>query len=254
MINRIFTIQNSRNIFPLHKIDFRKSLFFQKIFILSLYFLSNISAEENTQLLKRAADLFQKEKREIRNYRVKQEVTSKIKEGSTIITEQRIQIGYFKNPDEYIFVTKEIDVNGLKQFLPKALIERTNKREVDWLSQEGLKTHSFQVLSSDFKSVKYLVNPLKIQAGYYRGQIWINQQNAKIIKILKEPIIKKREVMKYLFELDFEHDYLYQAPSQTHLTAFYQKENQTTEIKVDVIFKEYQFNFDLDETLKIISD
>jgi len=202
-------------------------------------------ADDNYPLIKRAADLFQKEKIEIKTYKVTQEVTSTIKENKTTIVEQRIQTGYFKSPEEYIFVTKELELNGIKQILSKPLIERTTKSEIDWLSPVGLTSHSFQLLSSDNQFAKYLVSPLKIQAGYYRGQIWINPQNARIVKILKEPIIKKREMMKYSLELNFEVNYTYQMPSYTNLTAIYQKDNQSTEIKVDVIFKDYQFNVDL---------
>ena len=110
-------------------------------------------------------------------------------------------------------------------------------------------SHSFQTLSSDSKMVKYLVSPLKIQAGYYRGQLWISQQNAKIIKILKEPIIKKKEMMKYNLELSFEGEQGYQAPSRTFLSAVYQSNNRNTDIEVEAIFKDYRFNLDLNQEL-----
>lgn len=219
------------------------------IFCWVIFFNTYLSADDSYPLIKRAADLFQKEKLEIKTYKVTQDVTSTIKENKTTIVEQRIQTGYFKSPEEYIFITKELELNGIKQILTKPLVERTTKSEIDWLSKLGLTSHSFQLLSSDNKLTKYLVSPLKIQAGYYRGQIWINPQNAKIVKILKEPIIKKREMMKYSLELNFEMNYTYQMPSHTNLTAIYQKENQSTEVKVDVNFKDYQFNIDLTKEL-----
>ena len=106
--------------------------FFKGFILIIISFLTlSISAEENYVLLNRAADLFQKEKKEIKNYKVKQEVTSTVKESTGIVVEKRIQTGYFQYPDEYIFVCKEIEMNGIKQILAKPLIERINKSEVD---------------------------------------------------------------------------------------------------------------------------
>ncbi|MBP7281574.1 MAG: hypothetical protein KBA66_08365 [Leptospiraceae bacterium] len=224
--------------------------FFKGFILIIISFLTlSISAEENYVLLNRAADLFQKEKKEIKNYKVKQEVTSTVKESTGIVVEKRIQTGYFQYPDEYIFVCKEIEMNGIKQILAKPLIERINKSEVDWLSKEGLNSHNFQTLSSDAKIVKYLVTPQKIQAGYFRGQIWIDQETARIVKILKEPIIKKKELMKYSLDLNFESKNVFQAPKSTRLFTIYQINNRTTEISVDVRFEDYQYNLDISKEI-----
>ena len=209
----------------------------------------NLSAQENYTLLNRAAEIFQKEKREIKNYRVRQEVISKIKELSGMVIEKRIQAGYFQSPEEFIFVCKEIEVNGIKQILTKPLIERSSKTEIDWLTREGMASHSFQTLSTDSKIVKYLVSPSKIQSGYFRGQLWLSPQTARIVKILKEPIIKKREMMKYSLELSFEKEFTYQMPTQTLLTAVYQVNNRITEVQIEANFADYKFNQDLSQEL-----
>ncbi len=210
---------------------------------------SSLPADDNANLLNQSAQLFQKEKREIKNYRVRQEVISKIKESSGSVVEKRIQAGYFQSPEEYIFICKEIEVNGIKQILTKPIIERTNKSEVDWLSMEGIKTHSFQAFYSDSKIVKYLVSPNKIQTGNFRGQLWLNPRTARIIKIIKEPIIKKKEMIKYSIELNFEKDFVFQMPTQTLLNAVYSLNGKTTEILVEANFKDYKFNLDLSQEL-----
>jgi hypothetical protein len=202
-------------------------------------------AADNNALLNKAAELFQKEKAEIKNYKVNQEVTSKIKEPSGNAIEKRIQVGYFQRPEEYIFICKEIEMNGIKQILAKPLIERVSKLEVDWLSREGLNSHSFQTLSSDSKTIKYLVSPTKIQSGYFRGQLWLDSQTARIVKILKEPILKKREMIKYSLELNFEKEFAFQVPTRTILSAIYQANNQVTEVQVEANFTDYKFNLDL---------
>lgn len=209
----------------------------------------SIQAEENSNLISRAADLFQKEKKEIKNFRVEQEVISKIKETSSSVIEKRIQIGYYKYPDEYIFICKEIELNGIKQILTKPLIERTSKNEVDWLSTEGLKFYSFQSFYSDSKMIKYLVSPNKIQNGFYRGQLWLDLKSARILKILKEPIIKKKEIVTYSIELNFEKDFGFQVPSRTFLNSTYNINGKTTEIQVEAAFNNYKFNLDLSQEL-----
>lgn len=226
-------------------------MYFRLIFVFIVYFsnLVTIQTQENYLVLNRAAELFQKEKIKIKNYRVKQEVTSTIKEPSGSVVEKRIQTGYFQSPDSYIFSCREIEINGIKQILSKPLIEKTSKSEIDWLSKEGISQHNFQTLSSDSKIVKYLVTPQKIKPGYYRGQIWIHQDTARIIKILKEPIIKKKELMKYSLELNFESKDSFQAPKNTRLISAYQIQNRTTEITIEVKFEEYQFNLDLSREL-----
>lgn len=223
---------------------------YQWYVLIFLFIVIPLPAQENYTLLNRAAELFQKEKIQIKNFKVNQEVSSKIKETSGTVIENRLQSGFFKSPEEYIFIVKEIEINGMKQFLAKPMIERIFKSEVDWLSKEGISSHSFQTISSDSGIVKYLVNPQKIQPGYYRGQLWLNPKNAKILKILKEPIIKKREMMKYSLELVFDTNYTYQEPSHTLLSAIYQIENRITEVKVEAKFQDYKFNIDPSELPK----
>ncbi|MBK7054485.1 MAG: hypothetical protein IPH52_05445 [Leptospiraceae bacterium] len=160
-----------------------------------------------------------------------------------------MQAGYFLAPEEFIFVCKEIEVNGIKQILTKPLIERSSKKEIDWLTREGMASHSFQTISSDSKTVKYLVSPSKIQSGYFRGQLWLSSQTARIVKILKEPIIKKREMMKYSLELSFEKEFTYQMPTQTLLAAVFQVNNRITEVQIEANFADYKFNQDLSQEL-----
>ncbi len=218
------------------------------LFLSGFVVLSSLLADD-TALLNKAAELFQKEKAEIKNYRVNQEVISKIKESSGTVIEKRIQAGYFQRPEEYIFVCKEIEINEIKQILTKPLIERASKLEVDWLSREGLTSHSFQILSSDAKTIKYLVSPTKIQSGYFRGQLWVHSQTGRIAKILKEPIIKKREMIKYSLELNFEKEFAFQVPTRTILSAIYQANNRVTEVQVEASFTDYKFNLDLTNEL-----
>lgn len=222
-----------------------------RITLCNLVLLATIalSAQENYTLLNRAAEIYQREKKEIKNYRVRQEVISKIKEPSGTVIEKRMQAGYFLAPEEFIFVCKEIEVNGIKQILTKPLIERLSKTEIDWLTREGMASHSFQTISSDSKTVKYLVSPSKIQSGYFRGQLWLSSQTARIVKILKEPIIKKREMMKYSLELSFEKEFTYQMPTQTLLAAVFQVNNRITEVQIEANFADYKFNQDLSQEL-----
>lgn len=221
-----------------------------KITLCLIFTVTNfLFAEENSSLLNKAAELFQKEKKDIKSFKVEQEVISKIKESSSSVTEKRIQVGYYKYPDEYIFICKEIELNGIKQILAKPLIEKTSKSEVDWLSVEGLKSYSFQSFYSDSKMIKFLVSPNKIQTGYYRGQLWLDLKTARILKIFKEPIIKKKEIISYSIELNFEKDFGYQVPSRTFLSSIYNINGKTTEVQVEAAFKNYLFNQDLSQEL-----
>ncbi|HMV41571.1 MAG TPA: hypothetical protein PK079_17505 [Leptospiraceae bacterium] len=208
-----------------------------------------VFAQENYTFLNRAADRFQKEKVELKNYRVKQEVASKIKETSGSVIEKRFQIGYFRSPDEFIFICRELEINGMKQFLNKPLIERTSKTEWDWLSKEGISLHSFQILSIESNAVKYLVSPKKILTGFFRGQIWIQPDSGRILKIIKEPIIKKKEMMQYMIEVNFDKDYRFQMPSRTILRAVYQVGSRITEVEVDARFQDYEFNIDFSQEI-----
>lgn len=218
----------------------------------SYFLLSSLlvlNADENLIFITKAAERYQKEKRELKNYRVKQEVTSKLKEPTGSVIEKRIQVGYFRSPEEFIFICKEIEINGMKQILNKPLIERASKTEWEWISKEGLQLHNFQILSTDSKLVKYMVSPKKIETGFFRGQIWIQPDTGKIIKIIKEPIIKKKEMMQYFIELSFEKDYLFQVPSKTILKAIYQVNNRTTEVEVEARLQDYQFNIDFTQEI-----
>ena len=209
-----------------------------------LYFIFSTSflAYEHPLLIQRTALLYQKEKANLKNYKSNLETITIVKDNTGKMVEKRIQQNYFNSPSEYIFVTKEIEVNGNKQLLNKDIIERTSKVELDWLSKEGLDFHQFQLIRKDSNIEIFLVQPQIIKQNIYRGQIWIDSSSNKIIKIIKEPILKKKDISRYTIELKFEKVFQVQLPSYTKLVANYLSPNGNTEIEIEVNYKSYQIN------------
>jgi hypothetical protein len=211
-------------------------------FLFYLIFSLSLFSYEHPLLIQKAALLYQKEKVNLKNYKSNLETITTVRDSTGKMIEKRVQQNYFNSPSEYIFVTKEIEINGNKQLLNKDIVERTSKVELEWLSREGLDFHQFQLIRTEGKIEIYLVQPQIIKQNIYRGQIWIDSNSNKIVKIIKEPILKKKDIYRYTIELKFDKEFQVQLPSYTKLVANYLTSNGNTEIEVEVNYKSYLLN------------
>lgn len=170
---------------------------------------------------------------------------TRVRSGSLEVSEKRKQAGYFIAPSEYIFVIHEVEINGEKVFLPKPKIEKTKKEEVDWFSKEGFPNHKFEIHNSDKPGVViYTVSPLKLLPGYFRGQVYINADSGKILKIVKEPIIRKYNIISQRVDIDFKDFQGFQMPYQTRLQGIYMEKEKQKQVDLSIEMKTYEFNLD----------
>ncbi|MCX7998300.1 MAG: hypothetical protein N3A69_05025, partial [Leptospiraceae bacterium] len=118
---------------------FKEFLFHRlvKIFLF-LLFTQNLLYAAPPEIIEKAASIYQKERRELKNYKVRHLVVSKIQSSSQVFLEKRVQVGYFIAPDRFLFIIKEKWVNGELISNSKEEIEKSTKRELDWLSPQGL--------------------------------------------------------------------------------------------------------------------
>ena len=126
-------------------------------------------------------------------------------------------------------------------------MEKTTKKEIEWLSQKILSKYEFKVLEDGVSHVHYSVLPKLIFPEANKGEIWINKENGKIQRILKEPIKMPNGFESYKTDIFFDFNVKFQEPSFTRLQAIYYENNRKIETKVEVLFSGYQFNVDLNK-------
>lgn len=208
------------------------------IFLFSL----SIYSDKIPDIILEASKIYLQEKQNIKNYKSKQNLVSTIISNDGKVVEKRFQTGIYLSNGEYTYITHELELNGNKQILNKEIIEKSTKQDFDWLTKEGLETHNFLENDSDFYIKKFLVNPKILKPNYYRGQIWFDSKTKKLLKIIKEPIIKKKGIEKYRLELKFEKSYQFQMPSNTKLISNYNFGQGLNKIEIDIEYLDYQFN------------
>lgn len=211
------------------------------IFLISL----SLYSIEVPELLQKSSKEYDRERRLIKNYKVFQEITSEIKSPTVSTIEKRKQIGYFVAPDKFFFFTKEKLINNQLVNVSQNEVERTTKKEIDWLSSEGLKKYQFSLLEEGQNYFHLYVLPHEKFPDAMKGEIWIHKDTGKISRILKEPVNPKPGFESYKTEVFFDIPYLFQEPSFTRVQAVYFENAKRMEAKVEVLFSDYQFNVNL---------
>lgn len=218
----------------------------KKLLVFSVLFTNSLLYATIPEIVEKAAQLYQKERKELKNYKVKHLVVSKIQSPSQTLVEKRVQIGYFVAPDKFLFIIKEKWINGEPVLLQKEEVEKSSKREIDWLSIKGLREYQFKFVDGNETVAKYKVTSNKKGRDYYNGEIWIDPVTYKILKIIKEPSELPNGYEKFQTELYFDSSLPYQEPYLSKLEAiFYNEKMEKTYAYVDASFSNYEFNVPL---------
>jgi hypothetical protein len=211
----------------------------------SLFFAINIYSVP-PETIQNAGILYKKEKSGIRNYRVKQLVLSKIQSPSQTIIEKRFQVGYFLSPDKFLFLIKEKWINGQQIPLTKEEVEKSTKRDIDWLSPKGMQEYTFKFLAGDETVSRFQVISPKKDRDWYNGEIWIHPISYRILKIVKEPSLFPVGYERFRTELFFDPNLPHQEPYLSKLEAVFTNEKgEKTQAYVDASFSDYEFNVNL---------
>jgi len=209
-----------------------------------LILILNLYSEEIPEQIKKSALIYQKERNQIKNYRVSQDITSITRSMGYETIEKRKQVGYFVSPNRYFFFTKERNVNNSPLPVNDSNPEKSIKKDIEWLSTDGIKRFDFTLIQEGVSYLHYSVSP-KQNSTDTRGEIWINKDTGKIIRMNKEPHTLKDGMEVFKTELYFDVNFSYQEPSFTRLHATFYENGKKVETKVEVLFYDYQFNVDL---------
>jgi hypothetical protein len=174
------------------------------IFLISL----SLYPIDVSDLIQKSSKEYDRERRLIKNYKVFQEITSEIKSPTGSTQEKRKQIGYFVAPDKFFFFTKEKFINTQPIFVSQNEVERTTKKEIDWLSIEGVKKYQFSLLEEGQNYFHLYVLPREKFTDAMKGEIWIHKDTGKISRILKEPVNPKPGFESYKTEVFLPRNYL----------------------------------------------
>ena len=224
----------------------RKNRILVASFFFSIFFGFSFGIRSETpETVLKSSEIYERERKSLKNYRVFQEIRSEIKNSEKSFLEKRKQYGYFLPPDRFLFFLKERNINGQNIPIKNQEYEKSSKKDIVWISKEGLEKHSFSFLEEDEYSIKFLVLPKVQFQGSHKGEIWIRKQNLKILRMIKEPTIKSGNIEEYKTEIFFDLDLPYQEPSFTKLRAIYFENGVRNEIRVEALFSGYEFNVDL---------
>ena len=214
--------------------------------IIAIFLILTLSllSEEIPEQIKKSAQIYQKERNQIKNYRVSQDITSITRSMGYETIEKRKQIGYFVTPNRYFFFTKERIINNSPLPVNDSSPEKSLKKDIEWLSVDGIKRFDFTLIQEGGSYLHYSVIP-KQNTNESKGEIWINKETGKIIRMLKEPRTLKEGLEVFKTELYFDVNFSYQEPSFTRLNATFYENGKKVETKVEVLFYDYQFNVDL---------
>ena len=216
------------------------------IFLISL----NLLANDIPNIIRLSSNTYEKERAEVKNYKVHQDIHSETKSGNNTLTERRVQVGYFISPDKYFFFVKEKFINNVQIQIKTNEMEKSTKKEEEWLSSKNLGKYEFKVLEDGVSHIHFSVLPKNIFPDANRGEIWINKENGKIQRIIKEPVKVPNGFESYKTDIFFDFNAKYQEPSFTRLQAIYYENNRRVETKVEVLFSDYQFNLDLNKGIR----
>jgi len=214
--------------------------------IIAIFLILTLSllSEEIPEQIKKSALIYQKERNQIKNYRVSQDITSITRSMGYETIEKRKQIGYFVSPNRYFFFTKERIINNSPLPVNDSSPEKSLKKDIEWLSVDGTKRFDFTLIQEGGSYLHYSVIP-KQNTNESKGEIWINKETGKIIRMIKEPRTLKEGLEVFKTELYFDVNFSYQEPSFTRLHATFYENGKKVETKVEVLFYDYQFNVDL---------
>jgi hypothetical protein len=212
--------------------------------IFSLFTFSLLANPPDTVLY--AAQIYQAERSKLQNYKVRHIVVSKLESSSETYIEKRIQTGYFISPDKFFFLIKEKWINHQPVKVKKDEVEKSTKREIEWLSKRGIKEYKFSYIGGNEQVAKFKVQSPHINRDWYNGEIWIHPSQYKILKIIREPSLLPVGYEKYTTELHFDTDLPFQEPYLSKLEAiFINERGEKTYVLVDASFTEYEFNIPL---------
>jgi hypothetical protein len=201
--------------------------------------------DEIPALVQKAANLYNSERKLIQNYRVVQNITSELKNSTSVTIEKRNQVGFFISPNQFVFVIKEKTINGKQIPITGKNTEKSQKNDLNWLSDSTISMYQFEELGKNGNISKFFVKPKAYFPDSYEGELWIHEKTHKIIRIIKEPTVKPKGTIKYRTEIFFETNLPYQEPSYTKLNAILETpDGQKMEARVEAIFTNYLFNFD----------
>lgn len=209
----------------------------------------SLHAGEIPEPIRRSSATYESEKKFLKNYRVLQDILSETRSGGTSQIEKRKQVGYFVAPNKFFFFPKEKSINNSSIVIKPNEIEKSVRTELEWISSSGLQKYEFFLLDEGLNHLHYSVSPKFDFPGATRGELWIQKENGKLLRIFKEPFKKKEGMESLKTEVYFDYNMKYQEPSFTRLQAIFTDKNQRIETKVEVIFSNYEFNVDLEKNL-----
>lgn len=215
-----------------------------------IFFLSiNLIAVDIPEIIKKGSIEYERERKLIKNYKVVQDIVSELKSGGILRTEKRKQVGYFVAPNRYFFFPKEKYINQVASPIAPNEVEKSTKKEIEWISSKGLERYDFKLLDEGNNHYHFSVSPRYDFPEATRGEIWVYKDSGKIIRFFKEPAKKKEGIELYRTEVYFDGFSRFQEPTFTRLQTIFAEKNQRVEAKVEVIFSEYEFNLDLEKKL-----
>lgn len=196
--------------------------------------------------MQRASEIYNTERRQVKNYRVVQNIVSEIKGPTGTTIEKRNQIGFFKSPNQFVFIIKEKTINGKIVKLDQNNTEKSQKNDLNWLAESSVFQYHFEEIGTNGNIIKFRVRPKAKMAEAYEGEIWLHSKTAKLIRMIKEPVNKEKGIQRYRTEVFFESDLPFQEPSYTKLNAVFEgQDGAKMEARVEAIFTNYLFNFDM---------
>ncbi|HNN02978.1 MAG TPA: hypothetical protein PKN56_05405 [Leptospiraceae bacterium] len=220
---------------------------FRKISVLLfLVFSLNLCSEEVPDLIWKASKLYQTERAELRNYKVQQTVESVIRSDGSLETEKRIQSGLFIAPSKFVFAVREKEVNGKIVLKGGKEIERSEKKEIEWLSSDALPLYKFELIEKNDEISKFRVIPKRVFPEARIGEIWISPKTLKIRRMIKQPVTLQKDFISYRTEIFFEKDFAFQEPTKTVLDAVYISKGRKYSASVTAVFTDYTFNLEGD--------
>ncbi|MCB1176801.1 MAG: hypothetical protein KDK36_04385 [Leptospiraceae bacterium] len=151
-------------------------------------------------------------------------------------------------PNNFIFIIKEKSINGKKIPINPNQTEKSKKNDFNWLFSGIIQNYLFEKFDSSGKIQKFHVRPKANFPDSFEGELWINENNNKIVRIIKRPVILPKGFEKYRTEIFFESTLEFQEPSYTKLNAiYYEPDGTKKQARVEAIFTNYLFNFDINK-------
>ncbi|MDX1961220.1 MAG: hypothetical protein SFU98_21805 [Leptospiraceae bacterium] len=215
-------------------------LVLKTILFLNVAYCSSILSKDTPEVILKASKKYEDEKEILKSYTVEQTVTSEIVSDGKTTIEKRKQIGYFELPSTFIVTILSRDVNGVRVSSSKE-VDKSIKKETQWINKSEVQNHIFEPIAETENVIKFKVTPKERNKDSKKGEIWIQKQSFKIVRIIREPSILEEGYELYRTEVFFEKDLEFQEPTYTKLNAKFIKNGSEITARVEAMFDNYKF-------------